>query len=64
MVAHVSHHCDWGTILAPCSYLIKVTLVTREKSTVEFDSTKHRRCSPGTPVSYCCKTEPTRGDPY
>ena len=52
--AHVSHHCDLGSIPAPCSYLIKVTLVTCEKSIViQFDFTKHHRFSPGTPVSSC-----------
>ena len=41
---------------APCSCLIKVTLVTCEKSVVQFDSTKHRRFSPGAPVSSCSNT--------
>ena len=45
---------------APCSYL----LVTCEKSVVPFDSTKHRRFSPATPVSSCSNTGPMRGGPY
>ena len=49
---------------ALCSYLIKVTLITCEKSVVQFDSTKHRRFSLGTPVSSCNNTEPMRGGPY
>ena len=61
--AHVSHHCDWGSIPVPCSYLIEVTLVTYEKSIVYFDSTKHRRFSPGTQVSSCSNTGPMRGGP-
>ena len=32
--ARVSHHCDWGSIPAPYRHLIKVTLVTCEKSVV------------------------------
>ena len=55
-----------ASILLPRSYLIKVTLVTCEKSFVKFDSTKHRRFSPGTPVSSCSNTGPTMGglSPY
>ena len=62
--ARVSHHCDLVLIAAPCSYLIKVTLVTCEKSVVQFDSTKHRRFSPGTPVFSCSNTGPRRSGPY
>ena len=61
--ARVSHHSDSGWIPAPCSSLIKVTLVTCEKSVVQFDSTKHRRFSPGTLVSSCSNTGPVRGGP-
>ena len=61
--ARVSHRCDSGLIQAPCGYLVKVTLVTCEKSVVQFDSTKHRRFSLGTPVSSCCNTGPMRGGP-
>ena len=39
---------------------IKVTLVTCEKSVVQFDSTEHRRFSPGTPVSSCSNTGPVK----
>ena len=60
MVVYVSHHCDQGSIPAPCSYLIKVTLVTCDKNVVQFDSTKHRRIPPGIPVSSCSKTGPMR----
>ena len=49
---------------AQCNYLIKVTFVTCEKSVVQFDSTKHRRFSPGTPVSSCSNIGPMRGGPY
>ena len=58
----VSHHCDLGSIPAPCSYLIKVTFVTYEKNVVHFDSTKHQRFSPGTLVSSGCNTGSMRGD--
>ena len=47
---------------APCSYLVKITLVTCEKSVVQFDSTKHRRFPPGTPISSCGNTGLTRED--
>ena len=50
VVTHVSHHCDQSLIPDLCGYLIKVTLVTHEKSVVQFDSTKHCRFSPGVPV--------------
>ena len=59
----VSRHNDQGSIPAPCSYQIKVILVTCEKSVVQFDSTKHRRFSPGTLVSSCSNTRPMRGGP-
>ena len=49
---------------APCRYLIKVIFVTCEKSVVQFDSTKHHRFSPGTPVSSFSNTGPMRGGPY
>ena len=62
--AHVSYHCDQGSTPDPCSYLIKTILVTSEKSVVKFVSTKHRRFSPGTPVSSNSNTEPMRGGPY
>ena len=38
--------------------------VTREKSVVQFDFTKHHRFSPGTPVSSCSNTGPMWGGPY
>ena len=41
--ARVSHHSYKGSISALCGYLIKVTLVTHEKSFVQFDSSKNRR---------------------
>ena len=63
LVARVSHHCNSGSIPAPCSHLIKITLVTCEKNVVHFDSTKHRRFSPGTPIS-CSNTGPMWGGPY
>ena len=62
--AHVRHDCDSGSIPTPCNYLIKVTLVTCEKSIIQFDSTKHRRFSLGTPASFCSNTRPVRGGPY
>ena len=62
--ARVSHQCDSGSIPAPCGYLIKITLVTCEKSVVKFDSTKHRRFTPGIPVSSCSNTGSMRGGPY
>ena len=55
---------DCSSIPPPCSYLIKVTFVTCEKSVVQFDSIKHRRFSPDTPVSSCSNTGPMRGGPY
>ena len=58
------HHCNSGSIPAPCSYLVKITLVTFEKSVVQFVSTKHRRFSPSTPVSSCSNTGSMRGGPY
>ena len=59
----VSHHCDWGSTPAPCICLIEVTLVMCGKSVVQFDSTEHRRFSPGTPVS-SSNTGPMRDGPY
>ena len=51
MVVHVSLTTVARVGLSiPYSYLIKVTLVTREKSDVQFDSTKHRRFSPSPPA--------------
>ena len=47
-----------------CSFLVKITLVTCEKSVVQFVSTKHRRFSPGTQVSLSSDTGPMRGGPY
>ena len=45
----VSHHCDYGSIPAPCSYLMKVPWSVRlkfhEKSVVQFDSIKHSKFS-------------------
>ena len=64
MVVHVSPTTDLDLIPAPCSYLIKVTFVTCENNVVQFDPTKHRRFSPGTPVSSCSNTGPMRGGPY
>ena len=46
-----------GTVVVHLS----LTLVTCEKSDVQFDSTKRRRFSPGTPVSSCSNTGPMRG---
>ena len=62
--ARVSHYCDWGSIPAAGSNLIKVALVTCEKSVFQFDSIKHRRFFPGTPVSSCHNTGPMRVGPY
>ena len=62
--ARVPHHCDLGLIPAPHGYLIKVTLVTCEKSVVQFVSTNDHRFSLGTPVSPCSDTGPMRGGPY
>ena len=39
-------------------FVIKATFVTCEKSVVQSDSTKHRKFSPGTPVSPCSNTRP------
>ena len=62
--ARVSQHCDWGSIPTAGSNLIKFTLVTCEKSVVQLDSTKHRRFSPGTPVSFCHNTGTMSVGPY
>ena len=43
---------------------LKVTFVICEISVDQFDSTKHRKFSPGTPVSSCSNTGPMRCDPY
>ena len=65
MVVHVSLTTVTRVrFLAPYSYLIKINLVTCEKSVAQFVSTKHRRFSPGTPVSSCRNTGPMRGGPY
>ena len=63
--ARVSHHSYKGSISALCGYLIKVTLVTHEKSFVQFDSSKNRRgfCL-GTPVSTCSDSGTIRCGPY
>ena len=62
MVLHVSLTTVARVGLStPYSYLIKVTLVTREKSDVQFDSTKHRRVFS---ESSCSSTGPMRGGPY
>ena len=53
-----------GSTPVPYSYLIKVTLVTCEKSVVQFVSTKHRRFSPSVPVSSCSNTGSIRSGPY
>ena len=66
MVVHVSLTTVTklhAVIPASCSYLIEVTLVTCEKSVVWFDSTKHRKFSPGTLVSTCSNTGLVRDDP-
>ena len=63
-VVHVSHHCDYGLILVPCSYLNKVTFVTCEKSVVQFDSTKHHMFPLGSLVSSCSNNGSIRGGPY
>ena len=61
MEAHVSlATVTWSSIPAPCSHLIKVTLVTCEKRVMQFDFTKHRRFSPCTLVSSCSNTGPMR----
>ena len=59
MVVHASL-----TTVTMVRFLIKVTFVTCEKSAVQFDSTKRRRFSPGTPVSSCINTGPMRDGPY
>ena len=64
VIVRVSHHSDQGSIPAPCSYVIKVAFVTCEKSIVQFNSTKLRRFTPGTPVFSCSNTGPMRGGPY
>ena len=48
--ARVSHQCDWSSILAPCSCLIKVTFVKCVRSVVQFDFTKYHRFSLSAPV--------------
>ena len=55
---------DLSSIPAPCSYLIKVTFVTCEKSVVQFDSTKHVRFSLGTSVSSCSNNGSIWDGPY
>ena len=55
--AHVSHQCYKCLTPAPWKYLIEVTLVTSEKSVVQFDSTKHRRFPPSTPVPLAVKVK-------
>ena len=62
--ACVSHHRDLGSIPDSCSYLIKVTFVTCEKSVVHFVYTKHCWFSLGTQVSSCSNIGPMRGGPY
>ena len=66
MVVHVSLTTVTtnGLILVPCSYVIKITLVTYEKSVVQLDSTKHGKFFPGTPVSSCSNTGLKRIVPY
>ena len=59
MVVHVSL-----ATVTMVRFLIKVTFVTFEKNVLQFDSTKRRRFSPGTPVSSCINTGPMRGGPY
>ena len=56
-----SRHCDYGSILASCSCLIKVTLVSSGKSVAQFDSTKTCIFSQGTLVFFCSNIEPMRG---
>ena len=41
-----------------------LSAVIRLKLCFQFDSTKHRRFSPGTPVSSCTNTGPMRDGPY
>ena len=60
----MSYLSNCGLIPAPCICLIKVTLVTCEKSVVEFDSINHRWFSPGTSVSPCSNTGSMRSGPY
>ena len=50
MIVHVTDHCDNGSIPAPWSCAIKVSLVTSEKSDVLIDPTKRHKFWPGTPV--------------
>ena len=57
--------CDQGSIPVPCTCPIKVTLVVREKSVVQFDSTRHRWFTPDTAVSSSySNTARMRGGPY
>ena len=62
--ARVFHHCDLGSIPAPCSCLVKVSLshVRRVLSTLTLPSIAG--FSLGTPVSSCSNTGPLRGGPY
>ena len=53
--------CWWHGGSPRVSY---ITMVTCEKSVVQFVSTKHRRFSPSTLVSSCSNTGPMRGGPY
>ena len=51
-------HVSLTTVTRVRFRLRAVTLVTCEKSVVPFDATKHRRFSPGPPVSSCSNTGP------
>ena len=57
-----------GTVVVHVSLttvtMVTVTLATCEKSVVQFDSTKHRRFSPGTLASSCRNSGPMKCVPY
>ena len=58
--------CDPGSTPAQCSYQIKIPPwnSTLEKSVSSLTLPKHRRFSPGTPVSFCTNTWLMRDGPY
>ena len=58
------HLCDPGSIPAQCCYQIKIPSWLHVWECFQFDSIKHRRFSPGTPVSSCTNTGPMRDGPY
>ena len=62
MVVHVSF--TTVTKVGFRIHMINVTLVTREKTVVQFEFTKRCRFCLGTLVSFNSNSEPIRGDPY